>query len=206
MNKIELIKQAITDAKEERSKLSPEVLDLQGFTAHKIKHLLNNLGVISSNYLEIGLHKASTFISTLYNNDLFGVGIDNWSQFQEGGVSKRKAYESVERLLPYTQYVIWDADCWTLVLPDDIIFDLFNYDGEHSFENQKRGITHFYPYLADEFILCVDDTSWKDPKEGTEAGIKEMNLEILFEEHLWDGKENGEWHNGFSVYLLKKTK
>ena len=206
MDKIELIKQAIEDAKNNKSKLTPDLLDLSGFTSHKIKHLLNNLGAISEKYFEIGLHKASTFICTLYGNDVKGIGVDNWSQFEQDGLSKKIAYEKTAQCLSKEQYVIWERDCFSISELELRNVDMYNYDGEHGYENQKKGITYFYPMMADEFILCVDDTSWEAPRKGTEDGIKEMNLEILFEEHLWDGKESGEWHNGFSVYLLKKRK
>ncbi len=203
MDKITLIEQAIEKAKNNQSKLNPEMLNLQGFTSHKIKHLLNNLGELSTAYLEIGLHKAATFCCTLFQNNCMGIGCDNWSQFEQEGLSKKMAYDNCKNYLDSSRYVILEQDCFEITeLP--LIVDMFNYDGEHGFDNQKKGITWFYPFLANEFILCVDDTSWKDPKEGTEAGIKEMNLKILFEKHLWDGIEGGEFHNGFSVYLLKK--
>jgi hypothetical protein len=54
--------------------------------------------------------------------------------------------------------------------------------------------------LPDEFTYLVDDSNWKDVRKGTEIGLAKTNLEVVYERHLTDEK----WHNGFSIYILKK--
>ncbi len=96
-------------------------------------------------------------------------------------------------------------DCWQFPVEQfKNEFDMYCYDGNHSYESQKEGLIKFYPCMKDEFIFICDDFSWKDPQQGTTDAIKELNAEILFEAFLWDGKENGEWHNGIGIFLLKK--
>lgn len=207
MDKIEQIKLAISNAENGISKLTPEVLDLPSFSSHKIKHLLNNLCGISRRYFEVGLHKCGTFISALYgNNETCGIGCDNWSEFEQNGESERIASENYLKYIMSDMNCIWHRDCFEIGGIELHNVDMFNYDGNHSYENQKRAITHFYNNLTNEFILCIDDYQWADVKNGTQEGIKEMKLEILFEKEL--GMETPssekEYWNGFYVAFLKK--
>lgn len=205
MTKIEQIKDAITKAANGYSKLTYEILDLPSFSSHNIKHLLNNLGSISKCYYEVGLHKGTTFIATNYKNNLVSLGCDNWSQFQENGIAKKMAYANCEKYLDNNKYSLIEADCFGSEIPKmPYKIDLYFYDGEHGYDNQKKGVTHFLHSMGDEFILVVDDFSWQEPKRGTYDGIKDAMLEILYEQVLWDGKENGMYHNGLGVFLLKK--
>ncbi len=214
MGKIEQIEKAIEDANNGISKLTPEILDLPSFSSHKIKHLLNNLGAISTRFLEVGLHKAGTFVSALYGNNCMGVGIDNFSQLEQGGESKKQAYANCDKYLDELKIAIREVDCFEIdgvgfgdikKLPIDN-FDFYSYDGEHSFESQYNGIKHFVPYMAKEFILTVDDTNWEAPRIATLKAIEDLGLKILYRKHLTDGEDNGEWHNGIDVFYLKKTK
>lgn len=213
MDKIQLIQEAIIKAERGESKLTEEILSLPAFNTIVIKHLLNNLGAISKRYIECGLHKAGGFISALYGNELIGVGIDNWSEFEEGGLSKKIAFENCDRYLDETKYAIRDTDCFSITYgmgePDKVPIknvDFYTYDANHGFEAQYNGITHFQQFLSDEFILCVDDTEWESPRIATLKAIEDLKLEVLFHVHLFDGKMGGKWHNGVDVFLLKKDK
>lgn len=204
MGKIELIKQAIEKAEREESKLDAERLAIGGYTSPKIRHLLNNLGEIfrtdsvtpMHKYLEIGVHRSSTFSSTLFRNNLFGVAIDNWSEFNEDGTVKADFLKNIEPFGDTVQFI--ESDCFTTSLPKSE-YDMYLYDGGHGYEEQKMGITYFLPSMKDEFILCVDDYGWEQVEKGTQDGIAESGLTKLFEIKLTDG-----YHNGFYVALLKK--
>ncbi|MFI5220481.1 MAG: class I SAM-dependent methyltransferase [Bacteroidia bacterium] len=217
MTKIELIKQAIRSAEQNFSALSEpsssQVLDLPGFTSHKVKHLMNNLGAISTNYLEIGIHKGSTFIATWYKNKLErATGIDNYSQFDEDKLSKKLFWTAMD-IARYadskTALTIIDKDCF--VINEENIdlgspIDMYMYDGSHDYYSQKKAIAYYDKALADEFILVIDDYNWVDVRRGKEDGIKEAGYKILFEQHLTthiESDENG-WWNGIYVALLKK--
>lgn len=207
MGKIEMIKQCIQNAEDGISKLTPEVLDLPAFNTHKIKHLLNNLGSISERYLECGLHKAGGFICAMYKNDTVGVGIDNWSEFQQDGLSEKLAYELSEKYLDITKFRLINKDCFQIDEYDikEGIFNFYTYDAGHGFEQQYQGIVHFLPFMQNEFILCIDDTEWETPIIATLKAIEDCKLEVLFHQHLYDGIMGGTWWNGFDVYYLKKT-
>lgn len=204
MGKIELIKQAIEKAEREESKLDAEQLAIGGYTSPKIRHLLNNLGEIFQTrsiipiykYLEIGVHRGSTFVSALFDNNLPGVAIDNWSEFNEDGTVKAEFLKNIKPFGEAVQFI--EADCFTTSLPKNE-YDMYLYDGGHGYEEQKMGITYFLPSMKDEFILCVDDYNWEQVEKGTQDGISECGLTKLFEIKLTDG-----YHNGFYVALLKK--
>lgn len=209
MNKIEAIIQSIADAKQGLSKLSIDMVEYPGYTSHGNKRLFNNLGRYFEKYLEVGLHKGSTFISALHGNEMKGIGIDNWSQFQEGGVTKNMAYEHCKRWLAPNQYSLIERDYYDLAplyesgeLKLEEV-DMYFFDGEHSYESQKWGITHFVPKLKKGCLVIIDDASWEDVRRGTYDGIKELGLEIEYENLLWDSKQEGEWWNGLFLFIFK---
>lgn len=218
MNKIELIQQAISEANMFRSKLTPEALSVPGYTSLKIRHLMNNLGALSTNFCEVGSHKGGTLCSGIYQNvNLSEVtSIDNFSEFDDGK-PMQELINNVGMFNPPTvKFNLIVRDCWDIPNPPKNV-DFFMYDGEHSTESQRRAMTEFIPWLADECIFVIDDFSaWPFVKEATKQGIALAELryrlknapgyKVLFEQELWDGNEgnNMGWHNGFWVGLLSK--
>lgn len=232
MNKIELIKEAIEKAERLESKLTSEVIEVPFLGSLKIRALLNNLGAISTNYLEIGCHKGGSFCSTIYNNPLMlAIGIDSWAS---DIVNEDKAYPQFcdnsakfKNIATYRQII--QEDCfnvnltkspWNIItnemgaqIPDfeGALIDLYNYDAGHSFEDQKNALIYYKRILADEFIYVCDDWQYGEVKAGTIAGIEEGGYEILFEKELLnpegyteDQHLNDHWWRGYYVALLKK--
>jgi len=206
MGKIEQIQQAIEDANNLQSKINQEALLIGGYTSDKIRHLLNNLAGISTHYLEIGSHRGATLISAL-SNHLFmpSAAIDNFSELDDDKTVENELLNNIDKFLPYQKPVIYKQDCFSVIdnlLPqiEDKKFDLYLYDGNHSYESQKKALTYFIDCMADEFIFCVDDYNWHDVSTGTQDAIKELGLTVLFERAL----VTTEWWNGFAIFLLKK--
>lgn len=205
------IQEAIDMAKIHGSKLTEEALRVPGFTSIKIRHLLNNLGAISTNYLEVGVHLGGTFCSTCCGNPLQeAVAIDNYSEFNKGGETKEEFLDNADSFVCMeTLFSLIEADCFTVKDLGQSKFDLYLYDGQHTESSQQRGVTHFLPNLTDEFIFVVDDWQFAGVESGTRTGIKLSGLEILFE-CILETKEgesaNEAFHNGFAVFLLKQTK
>lgn len=209
MTKTDQIKQAIHDANLFKSRLSPDALSVPGLTSLKIRHLLNNLGAISKNYFEIGSHRGGTFCSAIYNNPLETVtACDDYSEFQEQNPMADLLSNVGKHKMPETKFKMIASDCWEIKeLPSQI--DLFHYDGNHSYESQRKAVTHFLPFMADEFIFCVDDMDLPQVTEGTAEGmmvLRKMGYEVLFEQHLKSTEElpNETWHQGFYVALISK--
>lgn len=199
---VDLIIQAIDDAAKDKSKLTNEILELPSFSSAKIKHLLNNLGAISSSGGEVGTHKGAYSVAANYKNNLNYWVSDNWSEFDQDGESKRIFYENMERYKVGCK--VFEQDCFTIDLNEVSKTDFYIYDGNHQYLPTKQGLTYFYPVLSNEFIYCVDDWRWMHIKNATYDAIKELNLEIIYQQQLWDGIEDSIWWNGFSVFLLKK--
>jgi len=193
------------------SKLSKEVIDsVGGFTSPNIRHLLNNLAAISESYCELGSHVGSTLISARYGNNHLKdtVGIDNFSLFStEQHDSKAEFFKNCDANIP-GQYRLLNQDAWTTTKKDfPIPIDLFLSDGAHDFESQKKAITHFAPFLAKEAIICLDDSQWTEPMQGTLAGIEESGLSLKWVFTFDSGVRSdcgdfGFW-NGFTVFLVE---
>jgi hypothetical protein len=212
MSKIEMIKEAIEKAKRHESRLVFPATEVPSFTSIKIRHLLNNLGWISRNYLECGTHLGGHFCSVGYKNDLNEmVAIDNYSEFYREGETKELFLDNAKRYVT-PSVVSWkliEEDCFKVKdLPDDY-FDFYNYDAQHTESSQQRAVSYFLPYLLNKFIMVVDDWSFPGVESGTRNGINLSGLEVLFEEIL-ETKEgelpNDAWHNGFAVFYLKQMK
>lgn len=214
MNKLEQLKQIIDTALQGagKSKLTEEVINsVGGFTSPNIRHLMNNLGSISNHYAEFGTHCGSTLISTVYGNNNLksAIGVDLFVLFNEDHNVRNDLFKHCERFIP-NQYKIVEKDFYTLTkedLPDRI--DLYLYDGGHSYEEQRKGITHIVPFLANEAIIIVDDGVWEEPNRGTMKGLMESGLEITWLTVLDNGirsscSDTG-WWNGIICCLVKKN-
>jgi len=213
MNKLEHLKKIIDTALQGAgtSKLTPQEIDtVGGFTSPNIRHLLNNLGAISTHYLECGSHVGSTLISTVFGNDNLqsAIGIDNFSLFDEGQNARADFLKHCDTHIP-NRYKLLEQDYFSVTkkeIPNPI--DLYLFDGAHDYESQKKGITHFAQFLADEAIVMVDDTDWDEPLQGTMDGLQESGLKIKYIRTLSSGVRSdcGErgWWNGFIVAFVTK--
>lgn len=211
MSKIQKIQQAIVNAEKRQSKLSSEAIRIPFLGSLQIRHLLNNLGELSERYLEIGSHKGGSFNSAIYDNYnlKWGVAIDSFeSDRTEGETAEYQFLKNTLHFMPQTMELrLLRSDCFKVdlnVLPKP--FDFYLFDGSHDYDSQKKALTYYYPVLADECIVCIDDFSWEEVRNGTFDGIKECGFEILFEKELITNgsHDNESYWNGFYVALLKK--
>lgn len=213
MSKLEQLKSIIDTALQGagKSKLTEEVINsVGGFISPNNRHLLNNLGAISTHYLECGSHVGSSLISTVYGNDNLksAIGIDNFSLFDGGNNARHDFYEHCNKFIP-NKYKLLEKDYFT-VTKEQIgePIDLYLFDGAHDYESQKKGIVYFSHFFADECIVIVDDFMWNEPQQGTWDGIREAGLKIKFAVTLDSGVrsdcgERGFW-NGLFIALITK--
>lgn len=203
---IDHIKQSIYNACLHHSKLDPEILQIEGMSSSKVRHLLNNIcSLPGARYLEIGTWAGSTFISALYGNDLsYAIAIDNWSEF---GGPLNEFKQNCDRYLKTSQFDFYSQDCFQI--SKDLFKDKINiyfYDGHHSEEAQEQALTYFDDILDDLFILIVDDWNHPPAKSGTIKGLDKLNYRILYSEEL-PASHNGDlqnWWNGIFIGLVKK--
>lgn len=171
---------SVAQAYSNATKVSPEILSLEGMSGHKTRHLYNALCSLPGiRYLEVGTWKGSSLIAALYKNPRCrAYCVDNWSEF--GG--REDFLQNIQKYVPEHNLTVLDQDCWSLT-PQDIPepIDVFLYDGAHTYEDQKRAIAHFAPFLAQRSVIVVDDwmCDWVDVKRGTLDGLKEAPLKVM---------------------------
>lgn len=185
-----------------QSPLPATVLRLEGMSSPKVRHFLNHVtNYDDTRYLEVGCWKGSTLISALYGHK----GIKHWAidNFCEYHGSEEILRSNCDVELGLTPN-FFNADCFALDPVKEGITDVnvYFYDGWHSEEAQYKALTHFYPSLADNFILIVDDwggTEGIPVRAGTCRAIKDLGLHYIFFAELSDG-----WWNGLLVAVLGK--
>lgn len=212
MNKIQQVADAIERAINRQSKLDDTAMGVPGLMSINIRHLLNNLGAISTVYAEVGIHVGGSFCSAIYKNDNLKevVGIDSWLSDDTEGKDFRKQFDTnllkcVTQGMPDIRII--KEDSFNVLmdwLPRGI--DLYYFDGSHDEESQRKALTHYLPALADTFIFCVDDYMLPEVKRGTQEGINESGCEVLFEREFVTDHEydNESFWRGWYLALLKK--
>lgn len=194
------------------SKLPEEILNIEGMSGTKTRHLYNNICSLSdANYLEVGTWKGSSFISSLYRNSVNAIAIDNWAEFNG---PKQEFIENVNRFIDY-KYNFIEKDSFEITQDD--IFDIYKsvdiylYDGCHEYESHKKAITHFSKFLSKFSIIMIDDWRpdgvWEKVQRGTYDGLKESDLIVHhFVERITHQEINGksEYWNGIGVFVCEK--
>jgi len=183
----------------------------------QIRHLLNNLGSISSSFLDVGSHVGGSYCSAVFGNKnlVEAVAVDSWqSDLTEGHKHEIDFIKNASACVPGATFMrIVKSDSFavnfdSLKLTKKI--DFYSYDAGHSREQQKQALIYYKPILADEFIYVCDDWTFDGVKEGTLEGIEEGGYEILFQKELLNDNgelyQNEQWWDGYAVFVLKKKK
>jgi hypothetical protein len=223
---VEHLERCLARSMADTSSLSDDVLRLPGFSGIMTRHLYNNVCSLrvpgrDTRYLEVGTWKGSSLVSALFGNDhVHATVVDNWSQF---GGPKEDFLATVQRLLPSAHLDVVDRDCFK-VDPAELLaassvagtpIDIYLFDGEHTYEAQRRAITHFAPALRrDAAIVMVDDWNWPDVRAGTMKGIQDAGLRIQFQyelrhtlddTHTESETAGRQFWNGIGVFVLAEA-
>lgn len=195
------IKSAIDQAKNNSSKIDTTVMsELQGLSTPAVRHLLNNLAAQSYAYLEIGCYLGGTLRAALHGNDhLYSVAIDNFSMHPS---TRQNFFDNTSML----HFNFIEGDCFEVKINKEslaICFDLYFYDGDHSFESHKKALSHFIDAMADEFIYVCDDWNMKRIPNATFEAAKELGLEVV-ECHNLNCAQKGLWWNGIGIIKFRK--
>ena len=87
------------------------------------------------------------------------------------------------------------------------------YDGNHSETSHYSALNHFLSCLDEVFIYLVDDWNWESVRSGTMQSIIDTKCEILYKNeiittnyniHAKHSFHDSDWHNGISIFVLKK--
>jgi len=209
-----VIDKAFDAAERGQSKITHDIIAMQGMSGTKTRHFYNQLlSMDDARYLEVGTWKGSTVCSAMCGNEATVVCIDNWCQF---GGPKQEFITNFTRHKGKNNARFIESDCYKVdpaTLPK---FNVFLYDGGHTADDHYKSLAHFLPCLDDTFIYIVDDWNWLSVRIGTSHSITNHQLNILYERNIrttWDNshpdlgsKEQTEWHNGIYVAVLQKPK
>jgi hypothetical protein len=208
-----IITKAFDNAEKGISKITPEIMTMDGMTGIKTRHFYNNLlNFEGARYLEIGTWKGSSVCSAMCNNKATVVCIDNWEEF---GGPKNEFLNNFNSYKGQNNATFIEADCFKLDISNLPKFNIYLYDGNHSMISHYFALQHYYDCLDDIFIFIVDDWNWEYVREGTKTAIKTLNLNVLFEKEIrltFDNSHTPEplasetWHNGIYVTILQKSK
>ena len=208
-----LINNSFENAQKNISKITLEIVEMEGMTGTKTRHFYNNLlGTNDARYLEIGTWKGSSVCSAMCGNRASVVCIDNWSEFNG---PKDEFLKNFEKHKGQNNAIFIENDCFEL---DTSVFtskfNIFMYDGNHTENSHYKALVHYLDCLDEMFIFIVDDWNWEKVRIGTIKSIEKLNLNILYKKKIktttnnthpeWGSKEQKEWHNGICVFVLKK--
>jgi len=208
-------KMAIQQGEKGMSKLHSEgaILAIDGMSGNKTRHFYNRMLELefpgrSTNYLEVGVWKGSSFVSAMYgNNHVKACAIDNWCEF---GGPKNAFHDNINKYLSsqVDNIRVLEKDCFKVTASEVEFtpFDIYLYDGGHQEEEHKQAITYMKPFLADTSIVLVDDWNWECVKKGTHAGFTEAGMKVLFAADVGAGGDSdraGFW-NGCGVFVVQK--
>ena len=206
-----------------QSKLIPEIFAINGgMTGVYTKHFYNNLLEIEgARYLEIGCYTGSSTCSAMYGNHAQITCIDNWHDFILNELHNR-----VDKMGPIQEFTnninkykgdntlkFYNEDCFALDTKKLGKFNIYLFDGEHSYEAQYKALTYYIDTMDDTFILLVDDWNWDDVRKGTFDAIRDLNLKIEWKKEIRLTEDNGHtppelahatWWNGIYVCILTK--
>lgn len=206
-----LIDTAFHNAENNISKITDEIINMEGMSGTKTRHFYNNLlNTQDARYLEIGTWKGSSVCSAMCNNKAKVVCIDNWSEF---GGPKSEFLENFQKFKGDNDASFIENDCFNVDVSTLPKFNIYMYDGNHTNESHYKALLHYYNCLDDVFIFIVDDWNDKHVRDGTINAIKNLNLKVLYEREIrltWDNthtplpEATHGWWNGIYVAVLQK--
>jgi hypothetical protein len=207
-----IIETSFKNAENDISKITNDIIEMDGMSGTKTRHFYNNLlSMEDARYLEIGTWKGSSVCSAMCNNKAKVLCIDNWSEF---GGPKSEFLVNFEKFKGENDATFIENDCYKVdvsVLPK---FNIYMYDGNHSFDSHYNALSHYYNCLDNVFIFIVDDWNWKDVRDGTMKSIQKLNLKALYQQEIrltWDNSHTPQpnatntWWNGLYVAILQKN-
>ena len=211
---------AIDNAILRKSNFVEEGYIARGLSSPRVRHLLNNLcSHEDAVYLEMGTYMGSTFFAAMMGNDIPCFGVDDFSDpeckpmtnnvyWTECGNSFEEFKVNFERY-ENDQTTFIGSKVTDLVEEDfegkkpNVVF----YDAGHDYVEQLNNLNHITPFLADKFILVLDDANFDGVIDSAIQYIKENKFDVWFERKILSGiPENPHhWWNGLYVMVLEKT-
>ena len=211
-----VIETAFQNAENGISKITPEIIQMEGMSGTKTRHFYNNLlhtqpFGFNPRYLEIGTWKGSSVCSAMCGNKAKVVCIDNWSEFNG---PKDEFLKNFHTYKGENDANFIESDSFQVNVDDLPKFNIYLYDGNHTVDCHYLALLHYYNCLDDTFIFIVDDWNCLDVRLGTLQAIKNLKLNVLFEKNIRLTYDNTHtphhlaktsWWNGIYAAVLQKN-
>jgi len=207
-----LIETAFENAENHISKITDDIIHMEGMTGTKTRHFYNNLlNMEDVRYLEIGSWKGSSICSAIYGNKTKSICIDNWSEFYG---PKDEFLQNLEKYKGENDVLFFESDCYDVDVSSLPKINFYMYDGNHSIESHYKSLTYFYDCFDDIFVFVVDDWNCPEVRTGTENAIKDLKLDVLYQREIrltFDNTHSPQplaketWWNGMYVAILQKS-
>lgn len=188
------------------SNINEDVLKYQGMSGYKTRHFYNNIcSLPNCRYLEIGTYHGSSSISALYKNKIEAVFIDNWSLFNG---NKDIFYDAIKKYNTGSKITVFDNDSWKINLDEiENKFNVYLYDGSHSYENQYKAISYYYTKLEENCIILIDDWNREEVRKGTLDAFKDLNINIKFKYEIFTQEPHyiigvKDWWAGIGIFIV----
>ncbi len=206
-----IIDNAYLNAENNISKITDDIINMDGMSGLKTRHFYNNLlNNDDIRYLEIGSWKGSSVCSAMCNNKANIVCIDNWSEF---GSPKDEFLINFNKFMGQNNATFIENDCFKIDISKLPKFNIYMYDGNHSVDSHYKALSYYYDCLDDIFIYIVDDWNNEQVRNGTIQAIKNLNLKIKYEKEIRLTFDNSHtpidiakatWWNGTYIVILEK--
>jgi hypothetical protein len=150
-------------------------------------------------FLNIGVWHGFTLLAgMMQNSDKRCIGVDNFSEYggpREEFLRRFNQYRSPNHHFYETDYINYLSKFHKGRI------GVYIYDGEHSYNNQLKGLLLAEPYFSENCIVLVDDTNWIQPKQATSYFINNgrHRYRTLLDETT-AGNSHPSWWNGIVIF------
>lgn len=153
-------------------------------------------------FVNVGVWKGFSLLCGMAGNaEKTCIGVDNFSEF---GGPKSDFYDNFRqyRSANHHFYEMDYVEYFSQVHDKRIGF--YIYDGEHSYENQLKGLQIAEPHFAKNCLILVDDTNYEEARRGTKDFVKQSpyTYEVIFDRRTYCNSHPTFW-NG--VMILQRT-
>jgi hypothetical protein len=196
------------------SNLPEWVLQIHGMSGRKYRRFVNNVvsDIENARYLEIGSWAGSTACAAMFGNAAKVTCIDNWQEF--GGPKDAFFTATNAARSPSVDFSFIESDFRKVTFNLLGKFNVYLFDGPHSYIDQFDGIWMAQPALDEYYIQIVDDWNWPDVRNGTRDAFDRYNCKCLYsievrttqdDTHPINAKmERSDWHNGYFIGLMRR--
>lgn len=182
--------------------------EVGGMSTENVRFLFNEIVkqyAQNGTYLEVGMFQGCSLLSAaLFNPHTRCIGIDNFSQFDEGSRNQEILKENLLKFDNPKNIEWYNEDYkkaikYIFTKEPNLKVNVYFYDGEHSYENQIKGLRIMLPHLADKCIIIVDDLNWEQIEKANSDFIKENpDFESIIKIKT-KGNSSEDWWNGIEV-------